>query len=516
MGITSSQAQNISSPSGNSLAVFIDGVTGIMMLKDVNGKTEPLSNYVCSGGGTTSPFEYNPNATGIQPILGTNNSNGCFASIGGGFSNTASNYYTTVGGGYCNIASGNYATIGGGNNNTASCNSATVGGGYCNIASSNVATVGGGFCNTASGCNSTVGGGYCNIASCNCSTVGGGRDNTASGGQSTVGGGKQNTASGIQTTVGGGRDNTASGGQSTVGGGYCNTASNCYATIGGGRCNNVSGSCSSILGGCGNTASFLGAVTVGGFNNCSSNENSVIVGGVCNCSLGKCSFVGGGFCNIARCCNAIIVGGQYNDTCTFCNVVIVGTALCATQNCTAFMNCASVNNLTVGCAVAVGANKVLVNATPKIGSFFSTQSQSATTINTPKAMTLNNTDAFSSGVSIVSNSQITVDATGIYNLQFSAQIDRVSGSGLDSVDIWYRVQGVDAPNTNTKITIAGNVNESKTVASWNFFISLTAGQYVELMYSVTDLDVQILYETANVSVPHPATPSVILTIQKIN
>jgi hypothetical protein len=152
----------------------------------------------------------------------------------------------------------------------------------------------------------------------------------------------------------------------------------------------------------------------------------------------------------------------------------------------------------------------------KIGSFFSTQSQSATTINTPKAMTLNNTDAFSSGVSIVSNSQITVDATGIYNLQFSAQIDRVSGSGLDSVDIWYRVQGVDAPNTNTKITIAGNVNESKTVASWNFFISLTAGQYVELMYSVTDLDVQILYETANVSVPHPATPSVILTIQKIN
>ena len=152
----------------------------------------------------------------------------------------------------------------------------------------------------------------------------------------------------------------------------------------------------------------------------------------------------------------------------------------------------------------------------KFGSFFSTQTQSATTINTPKAMTLNNTDAFSSGISVASNSRITVDTTGIYNLQFSAQVDRVSGSGLDVIDIWYRVQGVDATNSNTKITIAGNVNESKVVASWNFFISLTANQYVELMYSVTDLAVQIVAETANLSVPHPATPSLIVTMQKIN
>jgi hypothetical protein len=180
------------------------------------------------------------------------------------------------------------------------------------------------------------------------------------------------------------------------------------------------------------------------------------------------------------------------------------------------MNCASVDNLTTGCLVRVGTNKVLENSVFKIGSFFSTQTQCATTINTPKAMTLNNTDAFSSGVSVVSNSQITVDATGIYNLQFSAQLDRVSGTGLDTIDIWYRVQGVDVANTNTKVTISGNVNESKVVASWNFFISLTAGQNVQLMYSVTDLAIQILYETANLTVPHPATPSLIVTMQKIN
>jgi hypothetical protein len=151
-----------------------------------------------------------------------------------------------------------------------------------------------------------------------------------------------------------------------------------------------------------------------------------------------------------------------------------------------------------------------------IASFFSTQTQSATTINTPKAMTLNNTDIPSSSIIVASNSRITVNENGIYNLQFSAQVDRVSGSGLDVIDIWYRIQGVDVPNSNTKITIAGNVNESKVVASWNFFIPLTANQYVELMYSVTDLAIQLVAETENLLVPFPLTPSLIVTMQKIN
>jgi hypothetical protein len=153
----------------------------------------------------------------------------------------------------------------------------------------------------------------------------------------------------------------------------------------------------------------------------------------------------------------------------------------------------------------------------KYGSFFSTETQSATTINTPKAMTLNETD-ISNGVSFskINNSQISVSISGTYDLQFSAQIDRVVGTGTDVIDIWLRKQGVDVPNTNTKITIAGNVNQAKVIASWNFFISLNAGEYVELMYSVTDLQIQLIYEAPNLSVPHPATPSVLLTMNKIS
>jgi hypothetical protein len=36
------------------------------------------------------------------------------------------------------------------------------------------------------------------------------------------------------------------------------------------------------------------------------------------------------------------------------------------------------------------------------------------------------------------------------------------------------------------------------------------------MYSVSDLQIKLLAQAENLVVPHPATPSVILTIEKIN
>lgn len=44
--LTKSIAQNIISPDGNSLAIYIDANTGFLFLKDVNGKVEPLMNYI--------------------------------------------------------------------------------------------------------------------------------------------------------------------------------------------------------------------------------------------------------------------------------------------------------------------------------------------------------------------------------------------------------------------------------------------------------------------------------------
>ena len=435
--VTKSQQNNITSPNGNSLAVFVDGITGVMKVKDIMGNIQPLSDFVAGLG--TSPFEYNTNATGIQPILGTNDASGGNATIGGGIQNTASSINSTVGGGYCNIASCYQATVGGGSYNIASCSETTIGGGGSNTASCNFATVGGGFSNTASGGASTIGGGCCNTASCSYATIGGGKSNSASGSLSTIGGGCFNTASGCNSVISGGVCNISSGAYApAIVGGFCNIASCWYTFIGGGFKN---------------TASNFVSVVGGGACNTSSGKGTTLAGGCCNTASNYVSVVGGGYRNVSNANYSGILGGRNNKICGFANTMIIGSDLCATQVCTTFTNCLSANNLTVGCAVSVGANKVLVNATPKIGSFFSTVTQSATTINTPKAMTLSNTDAFSSGISVVSNSQITVDTAGIYNLQFSAQIDRVTTSGVDLIDIWFRKQGVDIPNSNNKVTV---------------------------------------------------------------
>jgi hypothetical protein len=44
--VTKSQSQNIKSPDGNSLAVFVDGDDDVMKVKDVRGNVQDLSDYI--------------------------------------------------------------------------------------------------------------------------------------------------------------------------------------------------------------------------------------------------------------------------------------------------------------------------------------------------------------------------------------------------------------------------------------------------------------------------------------
>lgn len=142
------------------------------------------------------------------------------------------------------------------------------------------------------------------------------------------------------------------------------------------------------------------------------------------------------------------------------------------------------------------------------GSFYDTADQTATAINTAKAMSFNTTD-FSQGVSIVSSNQITIANAGTYNIQFSAQLHDTSG-GASTIDIWLSKNGTAVSNTNTKIVMPSN---SYHVAAWNFFVNASAGDYYQIMWATTDLDLLIEYEAATGL--HPATPSVILTVNQI-
>ena len=122
-------------------------------------------------------------------------------------------------------------------------------------------------------------------------------------------------------------------------------------------------------------------------------------------------------------------------------------------------------------------------------------------------MTFNTTD-LSFGVTVGSpTSRIYVDTQGVYNIQFSAQLDKTTAP-VGLIYIWLRVNGTNVANSATQIRIQGN--NAETVAAWNFLANLKAGDYFELMWSVDDTTIQIVSSAA--AAPVPGIPSVILTV----
>ena len=143
----------------------------------------------------------------------------------------------------------------------------------------------------------------------------------------------------------------------------------------------------------------------------------------------------------------------------------------------------------------------------RYGSFYDTTTQTATTINTAKAITFNSTD-LSNGVFIGSpTSRIIVDSEGIYNFDTSFQLDKTSG-GTAEFYFWFRLNGTDVPDSASQIRVQGNNGE--IFSSLNYFFDLKANDYVELMFSVSDLSVELLSVVA--TPPVPAIPSIILTV----
>jgi len=143
----------------------------------------------------------------------------------------------------------------------------------------------------------------------------------------------------------------------------------------------------------------------------------------------------------------------------------------------------------------------------RYGMFYDTTTQTAAAANTAYGMTVNTT-AYSLGVTIgTPTSRIYVDRPGMYNIQFSAQLDRTAATtGL--IYIWLRVNGVDVAHSAGQIRIQGN--NAETLAAWNYLQQLNAGDYFEIMWSADDTSSQILASGA--VAPVPAIPSVIISV----
>jgi hypothetical protein len=151
------------------------------------------------------------------------------------------------------------------------------------------------------------------------------------------------------------------------------------------------------------------------------------------------------------------------------------------------------------------------------GAFQDSTNQVAANTTTAYAVTFNTTD-FANGVTMASGSRITVADDGIWNLQFSIQFTNTTNASQD-VDIWFRVNGTNSANSNSRFGFAprkGVGDPYHTIAAMNYFLSLNATDYVEIMWRPTDVGVTIEKYAAGTSPTRPAVPSSIVTMSFVS
>jgi hypothetical protein len=138
--------------------------------------------------------------------------------------------------------------------------------------------------------------------------------------------------------------------------------------------------------------------------------------------------------------------------------------------------------------------------------------------NTATALTYNTTD-FSNGFTLVSGTKITPGYAGIYNLQFSVQLQNLS-NGSEDVYIWLRQNGVDIAGSTGIVGLIARKSAgvpSHGIYGWNYYVSMNVGDYLEIWWSTTDgTNVSIPYYAASGSPTKPATQSVVATMSFIS
>ena len=122
-------------------------------------------------------------------------------------------------------------------------------------------------------------------------------------------------------------------------------------------------------------------------------------------------------------------------------------------------------------------------------------------------MTYNNTGV-SEGVSVVSNSQLTIANAGVYSITFSAQLKETGGT--DTIYLWLKKNGTNVADTGTKTVVRNNDENIMTV---EYIVQASASDYYEIVFQNNNGHAQLYYEAASGNIP--ATPSIITTVKQV-
>jgi hypothetical protein len=122
------------------------------------------------------------------------------------------------------------------------------------------------------------------------------------------------------------------------------------------------------------------------------------------------------------------------------------------------------------------------------------------------------TDLTGTGVSVVSSTQITFTEAGTYMLSPSIQFKNSDSNDHDAT-IWFRKNGTNIANSATIIVIPKAADGGVAVFSLSFFDTVTAGQYIEIMWLPESITVTI--DHTAIGAIAPAIPSIICPVTRI-
>ena len=148
---------------------------------------------------------------------------------------------------------------------------------------------------------------------------------------------------------------------------------------------------------------------------------------------------------------------------------------------------------------------------------FSSYTTQSTTANTATLLTLSNTD-FTNGVTLATGSKITVANAGIYNLQFSVQIENFDNAPQDMY-IWLKQNGTDiVGSTGVVGSLARKsaIDPAHDIKGWNYFLSMAANDYVQIYWSPTIATLTIPTYAASGAPTKPSTASVVATLSFVS
>ena len=142
--------------------------------------------------------------------------------------------------------------------------------------------------------------------------------------------------------------------------------------------------------------------------------------------------------------------------------------------------------------------------------FIRTTNQQAAAINTAYGIAWD-TMVFGDGITLdpTDNTKIVFPETGKFILSFSAELKSSSGS-TKTIWIWPRINGVDANGTTMKTTL--HTNNQDIVVSRTAIFEMQAGQYLQAMFAVDDVNIWIDAPAATAFAP--SAPAATLSITR--